>query len=133
MDNLKYFYFFFPIISVYIVSMIYPVGKNAGAQVSFRPPPYVFAIAWPILLLLMGYSWTLRPELSVLYFILTLLIAGWCIVYNYSLKFAFGEIILTEIFTIFLIIYKFEQVSSLLLIPLALWLAFASVLNYYTI
>lgn len=133
MDYQKYFYFLFPIISVYVISLIYPVGSNAGAQVSFRPPSYVFAIAWPILLILMGYSWTLRPELSNLYFMLTLLIAGWCVVYNYSIKLAFFEIVLTEIFTIFLIFYKFEQLSSYLLIPLALWLAFASVLNFYSI
>jgi len=133
MDNQKYFYFFFPIIAVYIVSLVYPVGKNAGAQVSFRPPPYVFAIAWPILLLLMGYSWTLRPELSNLYFILTLLIAGWCVVYYYSIKLALAEIILTEIFTIYLILHKFDNLSSYLLVPLSLWLAFASTLNYYSI
>ena len=132
MDYQKYFYFLFPIILVYIVSIIYPVGSSAGAQVSFRPPPYVFAIAWPILLILTGYSWTLRPELSTLYFILTLLIAGWCVVYFYSIKLAFVEIILTEIFTLFLIFYKFQQLSSYLLIPLAMWLAFASVLNYYS-
>ena len=109
MDYQKYFYFFFPVIAVYIVSIIYPVGQNAGVQVSFRPPPYVFAIAWPILLLLTGYSWILRPELTNLYFILTLLIAGWCVVYHYSIKLAFGEIILTEIFTLFLIFYKLMQ------------------------
>ena len=132
MDYYIYFYFLFPVFAVYIISIIYPVGKNAGVQVSFRPPPYVFAIAWPILLLLMGYSWTLRPDLSILYFILTLFIAGWCAVNYYSIKLAFGEIILTEIFTLFLIFYKFEEASSYLLVPLAMWLAFASVLNYYS-
>ena len=133
MDNLKYFYFFFTIISVYIVSMIYSVGNNAGSKVSFRPPSYVFAIVWPILLLLMGYSCTLRPELLVLYFLLTLFIAVWCIVYNYSVEYALGVIIVTVIYTIILIFYKFEEVSSYLLVPLAMWLAFESVLNYYSI
>jgi len=133
MDYQKYFYFLFPIISVYVVSLFYPVGQNAGVQVSFRPPPYVFAIAWPILLILVGYSWNLRPELTNLYFILTLLIAGWCVVYYYSVRMALYEIVLTEICTLFLIFYKFEQLSSYLLVPLAMWLAFASSLNYYSI
>ena len=133
MDYQTYFYFLFPIISVYIVSMFYPVTQKAGQEISFRPPPYVFAIAWPILLLLLGYSWTLRPELFTFYFTLTILIACWTILFNYSSLLSFYEIIITLLLTVFLIFYKFEQTSSYLLIPLALWLSFASVLNYYSI
>ena len=133
MTALSYFYFFLPIISVYIVSIFYPVTDKAGKKISFRPPSYVFAIVWPILLLLLGYSWILRPYISYLYFILTLLLAGWCIVFNYSKGFAFIEILLTLIFALFLIYYEFNKLSSSLLIPLVLWLGFASILNYYTI
>ena len=133
MDYKTYFYFLFPIISVYIVSIFYPVTKNAGKEISFRPPPYVFAIVWPILLLLLGYSWTLRPELFTFYFILTILIACWTILFNYSTLLSFYEILITLLLTIFLIFYKFDKLSSYLLIPLALWLSFASVLNFYSI
>jgi tryptophan-rich sensory protein len=130
---MNYFYLLFPIISVYITSIFFPVTQNAGVQVSFRPPPYVFAIVWPILLLLVGYSWTLRPELYILYFTLTILIACWSIAFYYSANIAFYEILLTEIVTIYIIVTKYDGLSSNLLIPLALWLAFASVLNYYSI
>lgn len=133
MDYKTYIYFFLPIISVYVVSLFYPVTQNAGKDISFRPPPYVFAIAWPILLLLLGYSWTLRQNLTVLYFILTFLIASWTVLFYYSHLISFYEIIFTTLFTLFLIFYNFNQLSSYLLVPLGLWLCFASVLNFYSI
>jgi len=130
---MNYFYLLFPIILVYVVSLIYPVSQNAGKQVSFRPPPYVFAIVWPILLLLVGYSWTLRPDMYIIYFILTFSIAIWSIIFNYSTLGAFYQIVFTTLFTIFVYFYNYNALSSNLLIPLELWLCFASVLNYYSI
>jgi benzodiazapine receptor len=117
-----------PLIAVFGTSAFYPVTQKAGSNVSFRPPPYVFAIVWPILLILLGYSWSLRPELMLQYAGLTLLLALWPIVFYYSPRLAFYEIILTALATAFLI-YQ----GSYLLIPLGLWLSFASVLNFYTI
>ena len=133
MEYRTIFYFLFPMISVYVVSVFYPVKKTAGQNVSFRPPPYAFAIVWPILLLLVGYSWTLRQDLSPLYFTLTVLISAWSGIFSSSTVMAFYEIIATTLFAIFLIFYKFDMLSSYLLIPLVLWLTFASVLNYYSI
>ena len=117
-----------PLIAVFGTSAFYPVTQKAGSNVSFRPPPYVFAIVWPILLILLGYSWSLRPELMLQYAGLTLLLALWPIVFYYSPRLAFYEIILTALATAFLI-YQ----GSYLLIPLGLWLSFASILNFYTI
>ena len=122
-----------PLIAVFGTSAFFPVTQKAGSNVSFRPPPYVFAIVWPILLILLGYSWSLRPELMLQYASLTLLLALWPIVFYYSPRLAFYEIILTACSTIALIAYQVEELSSYLLIPLALWLCFASVLNFYTI
>ena len=69
MDIIKdIIYLFIPVMSVYLVSLLYPVTNNAGKSVSFRPPPYVFAIVWPILLLLIGYSWILREDITLFYF-----------------------------------------------------------------
>ena len=130
---LNKFYFLFPLMSVYLVSLFFPVTKNAGKNVAFRPPPYVFAIVWPILLLLIGYSWTLRPTIAPVYFILSLFLAVWSIIFNYSKRFAFLEIIITLGIALFLYFYKFKKLSSYLLIPLILWLAFASFLSYSSI
>lgn len=132
-EYFKYFSLLFPLFAVYIVSAYYPIGKNAGKEVPFRPPAYVFGIVWPILLLLIGYSWTLRPNLSKYYFLLSILLAIWAIIYNNSRLFAFFEILAIIILTLFMIFYKFKKYSSYALIPLVLWLCFASLLSYYSI
>lgn len=130
---MNYIYLLIPNISISIISIFFPVTDNAGKDIFFRPPGYVFAIVWPILLLLLGYSWTLRPDISYIYIILTLLLSTWLILFNLSKTIAFYEIVLTLLFTMFMLFYKYKTMSSLLLIPLILWLSFASVLNYYTI
>ena len=130
---MNYIYLLAPIICVYFISIFYPVKDNTAKKISFRPPPYIFAIVWPILLLLLGYSWTLRPNISYLYILLTLLLSTWLILFSLSKKEAFYELIVTLLLSIFILFYKYETVSSNLLIPLILWLSFASVLNYYTI
>ena len=129
---MNYIYLLLPLISVFFISMFYPVKNNTN-NISFSPPPYVFAIVWPILLLLLGYSWNLRPNISYLYIVLTLLLSFWLILFSLYKKTAFYELVLTLLFTIFILFYKYETVSSNLLIPLILWLSFASILNYYTI
>jgi len=128
-----FIYFIIPFIAVFGTSAFFPVRQTAGAKISFRPPPYVFAIVWPILLILIGYSWTLRPNLSPYYAGLTVLLAAWPVVFYYSPRLALYEIILTTVATAFLVLYEFEELSSYLLIPLELWLLFASVLNIYTL
>ena len=129
----KRIYLFIPLISVNGVAYFYPISKDSGKQVWFRPPPYVFVIVWPILLLLIGYSWYLRPKLVLYYSILTILLSSWSIVWNYNKFYAFIKIISTLLFTLFLIFYNYSKKSSLLLVPLFLWLSFASVLNFYSI
>ena len=129
----KRIYLFIPLISVNSVAYFYPISKDSGKEVWFRPPPYVFMIVWPILLLLIGYSWYIRPKLVFYYTILTLLLSSWSIVWNNNKFYAFINIITTLLFTLFLILYKYVKKSSILLVPLLLWLSFASVLNYYSI
>ena len=129
----KLIYLFIPILSVYIVSYYYPVTKQATKDIWFRPPPYVFGIVWPILLLLIGFSWYLRPNLSFYYTILTILLSTWSIFWSYSKIYSLINIIITAFFTLYLIFKKYSKKSSVLLIPLFLWLSFASLLNFYSI
>ena len=129
----KLIYLFIPMLSVYIVSYYYPVTKQAGKDIWFRPPPYVFGIVWPILLLLIGFSWYLRPNLSFYYTILTILLSTWSIFWNYSKIYSLINIIITTFFTLYLIFKKYSKKSSILLIPLFLWLSFATLLNFYSI
>ena len=129
----KLIYLFIPMLSVYIVSYYYSVTKQAGKDIWFRPPPYVCGIVWPILLLLIGFSWYLRPNLSFYYTILTILLSTWSIFWTYSKIYSLINIIITAFFTLYLIFKKYSKKSSVLLIPLFLWLSFASLLNFYSI
>jgi len=126
-------YLFIPLISVNSTAYFYPISKQSGDKLWFRPPPYVFMIVWPILLLLLGYSWYLRPKLVFFYAYLTILLSTWAMLWDYNKFYAFINIITTLFSTFFLIFYKYSKQSSILLVPLLLWLAFASVLNYYSI
>jgi len=129
----KRIYLFIPFVSVTFVAFVFPVSKQSGQLVWFRPPPYVFAIVWPILLILLGYSWYLRPNLSFYYTLLTLLLSTWSILWKYSKWYAFLNILTTLLFTLFLLFFNYSKKSSSLLVPLVLWLSFASLLNFYTI
>ena len=129
----KLIYLFIPMLSVYIVSYYYPISKQASKDIWFGPPPYVFGIVWPILLLLIGFSWYLRPNLSFYYTILTILLSTWSIFWSYSKIYSLINIIITAFFTLYLIFKKYSKKSSVLLIPLFLWLSFASLLNFYSI
>jgi benzodiazapine receptor len=129
----KRIYLFIPFVSVTLVAYVFPVSKQSGQLVWFRPPPYVFAIVWPILLILLGYSWYLRPNLSFYYTLLTLLLSTWSILWKYSKWYAFLNILTTLLFTLFLLFFNYSKKSSSLLVPLVLWLSFASLLNFYTI
>jgi benzodiazapine receptor len=129
----KRIYLFIPLIAVNGIAFLYPLSKDSGNKLWFRPPPYVFAIVWPILLLLLGYSWYLRPKLAFFYAYLTILLSTWAMLWDYNKFYAFINIIITLISTLSLILYKYRTLSSILLVPLLLWLSFASVLNYYSI
>ena len=129
----KRIYLFIPLIAVNSVAFLFPIAKTSGQQIWFRPPPYVFAIVWPLLLILIGYSWYLRPKLSYYYAFLTFLLSTWSILWAYSKLYSLPNIICTLFFTLYLIFLKYSKKSSTLLIPLFLWLSFASVLNFYSI
>lgn len=128
LNYLNYFVFIIPFLFVYIPSIFFPVN-NAGSEVPFRPPGIVFAIVWPILLLLIGLSWFKNINLSIYFFILSLLLGIWTVIYNYSQLISFIEIIITLFFVLFLILKN----KLFLLIPLSLWLSFASILNGYQV
>ena len=130
---MNYIYLLLPMFSVYLSGLFFPIGKDSGKDIVIRPPSWVFGVVWPILLLLIGYSWVLRPKLSVYYFILTILLSSWSMFYANNRILAFINILLTIGFSIYLILHKFKKKSSYLLIPLVLWLSFASYLSYNSI
>jgi len=133
MNNIvKYSTIIIPSIVIFTISQFFMI-KDAGSDVPFRPPAIVFAIMWPILLLLLGISWFLRTDLSIYYIILVILLSLWIVLYNYSKVLSFIDIILSLCITILLISDNEFKLSNALLIPLAVWLSFASSLNGYQI
>lgn len=130
---MNYLYLLLPILSVYSIGTFYPIEKDAGKEVAYRPPGWVFGVVWPVLLLLIGKSWTLAPDLSKYYIILTTLLASWSMFYANNRSLAFLNILTSIGITIYLILSKFKKKSSNLLIPLLVWLSFASYLSYNSI
>lgn len=130
---MNYLYLLLPILSVYSVGSFYPIEKNAGKDVAYRPPGWVFGVVWPILLLLIGRSWTLAPELTKYYIILTTLLASWSIFYANNRTYAFLNILASIGITLYVIFNKFKKLSAKLLMPLLGWLIFASYLSYNSI
>jgi benzodiazapine receptor len=137
---------FVPLIIVTIPTLFINM-KNYGKKISFRPPPIVFSIVWPTLLILLGISWylsstsngnsnsTSNSTLLSLFIILILLLAIWSIMFKYSKLSGLINIILSFCISISLIIMLFNKnkISSFLLVPLALWLIFAGILNIESI
>jgi benzodiazapine receptor len=133
MSYLRKAYLFIPMISVYLSGMYYPIDDKSGEKVWFRPPGWVFGVVWPILLSLLGYSWFLRPKLTRYYAFLTLVLSTWSILFSFNKAYAFINILTALITTMAMILPAYPQKATLLLVPLGLWLSFASLLNYYSI
>jgi tryptophan-rich sensory protein len=133
MSDLRKAYLFIPMISVYLSGMYYPIDDKSGKRVWFRPPGWVFGVVWPILLSLLGYSWFLRPKLTRYYAFLTLVLSTWSILFSFNKAYAFINILTALITTMAMILPAYPQKATLLLVPLGLWLSFASLLNYYSI
>ncbi len=106
------------------------------------PPSIVFPIVWTILYILMGISYGILKDKSLIdsktktiYYLQLFVNALWSIIF-FTLKlrlFAFIWIILLDILVIVMIInfYKKNKLSGLLQIPYLLWVLFASYLNLF--
>jgi benzodiazapine receptor len=111
---------------------------------SFRPPNAVFGPVWTILFLLMGVSLYLiwhkglasqDVKTALLVFLAHLVLnIGWSVLF-FGLRspgLAFFEIVilwLAILLTMYLF-YRVSLISGLLLLPYALWVSFAAILNF---
>lgn len=112
-------------------------------KASFNPPNWLFGPAWTVLFFLMGWAFYLiwtnsAKEKSSAYwafaiqFILNILWSA--IFFGTKLPaWAFLEIIILWLAILWTILefHKINKTAAYLLIPYILWVAFASVLNYY--
>lgn len=117
-----------------ITSMFCKVSKSSGQNVLIRPPPKVFGIVWPILYLLLGYSWFLESTNSlsfIFYLILNFLLCLW-IVYYSCLKnnvLSVYILVLSILFTLLAYTSATNIISKLTILPLLAWLILAYSLN----
>lgn len=117
------------------------IDYNSLQRPAFSPPSFLFPIVWTILYILMGVSYGLLKEKSLIdsntntvYYLQLFVNALWSIIF-FTLKwrlFAFIWIILLDILVIVMIndFYKKDKLAGLLQIPYLLWILFASYLNF---
>ena len=131
-----------PVIIGGIVGLIISgsIDYNSLQKPFLSPPSIAFPIMWTILYILMGISYGILKDKSLvnskinnIYYLQLFVNALWSIIF-FTLKwrlFAFIWIILLDILVIIMIInfYKKNKLSGLLQIPYLLWIIFASYLN----
>lgn len=133
---ISYLIILVPNVLVYFMSRLQSIEKNTGSKIPFRPPPYVFALVWPILLLLLGFSWYQSLSQGYLinggYILLIVFLSIWSTMYRFQKILGLFNIIISWLVTSYLILSRISSSPSWLLVPLNLWLIFAAVLNYYS-
>lgn len=130
-------YFLLPAIICYTVTAFCKIGKTAGIDVKFRPPPQVFGIIWPILFILFGISWAIAMRncenkilCFITYMLVTISLALW--IYIYGCKKSNKGAAWVLILSIALTLMCFAQgsyISKILLAPLIAWCIFAQLMN----
>jgi len=139
-EKSQYSLLFIPMLAVYLPTIFYPVTDEIGSNVSFRPPGYVFAIVWPILLFLLGISWFIRRKkkyaINLIYVLLIVLLGIWFILYDNNKYIGLIDIIACLLISLYLFFYdykNFDKYASFTVLPLIIWLIFASILNIASI
>ena len=103
--------------------------ESAARHVPLRPPGWVFGAVWSLLFVTTGVAWanTSTGELDAGLSVVTVLCCAWLAVYSCLKwkKVAAGVLLATTLLTATLV------KENWLLLPLALWTAFASYLNVY--
>ncbi len=111
---------------------------------SFNPPNWIFAPVWTTLFMLMAFSvWRIlrlstsisgRRRALILFFIQLVLNASWSWMFFAANNPLFGLINIVPQFLIILVtvhaFYRLDRLAAWGLVPLAAWVAFASVLNF---
>ena len=124
----------YPMVAGFGVSLFCKMEKS-GVNVKFRPPPYIFGIVWPILYLLLGWSWVQsNPRqnqlIDGLFFTLSSLLAVWIVVYACRKDKKNAVFVMVAILlAIALLMVLIPQKSKLMLTPLGIWILFALFLS----
>jgi len=133
-DYIDIILLFLPLIAGYSTSSICGPSKSAGQSVKFSPPAWVFGIVWPILYLLLGFSWVKSKQYSLLFIILNILLNLWLIIYGCKKNKILGiYIILLSLLSLLYIFISVKIQIKYYLAPLFIWLLFALLLNIFEV
>ena len=123
-----------PLVAGTLTSFSCKVPSDAGATVAFRPPAVVFSIVWPALFLLMGVAWYLSRADSVLVHagngLLLASMMAWMVVYACQRRKtqALYVLLLSVLFSVW-VLCLYPAPRKLLIVPLVVWLLFATLMN----
>jgi tryptophan-rich sensory protein len=126
---------FVPTMLGFGVSSLCPIQSDEGSILPQRPPSFVFAIVWPILFMLVGYSWTrAKDKVNILMTCLVFLLTLWTFVFSCLENRKFALYILacilgTTIGCMILLSHDAKE-SMIALIPLLSWCFLAFLLNW---
>jgi len=130
---------FLPSVIGYGSQYLCNIGKNAGKNVLFRPPSWVFGIVWPVLFLLFGISWEIANKncdskylCMIIYSITCILLGLWSIVYSDKCGNSKKGASLILLLVIAAELASFSQgnnISKILITPLIAWSIFALIMN----
>jgi benzodiazapine receptor len=135
--NIDIIYFLLPAIICYATTAFCKIGKNAGVDVKFRPPPQIFGIVWPILFILFGLSWAVAMRncqnkivCFATYMLTTISLALWIYIYGCKKSNKGGAWVLILCLTLTLMCFaQGNYVSKVLVAPLIAWCIFAQLMN----
>ena len=128
---------FIPLLISLLTTLLCPMGKDAGKDVKFRPPSYVFGIVWTVLYLCIGYSWYTALEsdnnstlVNAIYIGIIFSLFLWVYVYSCMKNKKASTWVFILINTLILMsFFVGNQTSKLLMCPLLAWSMFAMIMN----
>jgi tryptophan-rich sensory protein len=139
MNGTEWFYLLVPIVTGYLASAFCHVGKDAGRTINARPPAWVFGLMWPVLYLLVGYSWVVMrrkdPNVDWVFWVNVVGLVSWILVYGCGGNKRGGVWILLATVVAALMLWgtavkSKTQGPMLYLAPYVGWLVFALMLNF---
>lgn len=136
------------LVSAFLIYLAGSLRKCIYPAVSGQPPGWVFSVIWPILYVLLAYAgeriWRVRDITGkggsfgrrLAFFLLLLMLILWPVFHWILCAPAFSMLIilisLILALGLFIVMLPKDGVAAVLLVPLILWLSYASILNWRT-
>tara|TARA_B100001094_G_scaffold293066_1_gene312677 strand:+ start:566 stop:976 length:411 start_codon:yes stop_codon:yes gene_type:complete len=127
-------YLYVPMLLGFTTSYICPISKESGSNQKQRPPGWVFGVIWPVLYLIIGYTWSKYSSTTEhnLFVLLNILLCSWIWSWSCRKDKKTALYIITGSIAATLALIK-ESKNGINLTPLVAWLFYAFNLNWNSI